>query len=589
MGDENVSTRILSYLALEGVDTVFGIPGGALGNMLVALKNQRDKLTYVVCRQETGAAYAADGYHRATGKLGVVMVTSGPGATNALTGTMNAQADGSAVLTLSGEVPEVNFGMGFLQEGIDGKLNVDAVYTAATGYSSIINDSAQVTTLFQQALRDALTIPRQAVHISLPNDVAAGLPPTNPVPASTASYRAGPGGVSHADTRRVLDMLVAAKRPLILVGNGCRFSLREKGRLAKLIEVVERYGIPVATTADGKAVFPEHHPLSLRVYGTGGCEWPYYWFKPTLVDPAAPPYDMLLVLGSKLGGFATNHWDPRLIPQGPVVQLDADATVIARAFPVAMGVVGDVGSFVDVLRELSDSVPPNPEAVAARKALVAAIHRKSPFEYPDARDSKEAPIHPAALMRCLEETLPDGSLVFTDAGNCVGWVQHYLVPQGSCEVHSALDMGPMGFGVGSTLGAKRGVPKRTCVGVVGDGAFLMHGNEVSTAAAHKIGAIWIVLNDDDLHMVSQGQEHFFPDPKDPDVWEHLYTLGNPDLVAFAGALGARAYEVRSPEEATRALREAYADAATGKPQVIVARIDKRAWPPYYQKGPGAVR
>ncbi|HEY6463535.1 MAG TPA: thiamine pyrophosphate-dependent enzyme, partial [Polyangiaceae bacterium] len=124
-------------------------------------------------------------------------------------------------------------------------------------------------------------------------------------------------------------------------------------------------------------------------------------------------------------------------------------------------------------------------------------------------------------------------------------------------------------------------------GVVGDGAFMMHGNEVSTAHAHGIGAIWVVLYDDDLHMVTQGQEQFFPDPKDPDVWAHLYRLGNPDIVAFARALGAEAYDVKSPREASDALRHAYEGAAKGRPQVVVARIDPKPVPPYYQKGPGS--
>jgi acetolactate synthase-1/2/3 large subunit len=587
MVDENVATRIVRYLDLEGVDTVFGIPGGALGYVLVSLKDARKRLTYVVCRQETGAAYAADGYHRATGKLGVVMVTSGPGATNALTGTMNAQADGSAVLTLSGEVPEIYFGMGYLQEGIDSRLDVDAVYRAATGYSAVLTSPAQTGTIVGQALRDALTIPRQAVHLSLPNDVAGQAVPANVVfPPSTSSYRAAPGGVSLADARRALELVVAAKRPLILVGNGCRFPLRGPRR-ALLAALAERYCIPIATTPDGKAVFPEEHPLSLRVYGTGSCEWPYYWFSPSLVDPSSPPYDMLLVLGSRLGGFATNKWDPRLVPEGPVVQVDADASIIARAFPVELGIVGEVGAFIEALDVMSREFPPDPAAVAARRRLVAAIHAKSPFADPRARDSEEVPMHPAALMKCIDQSLPDGAMVFTDAGNCVGWVEHYLVPREGIEVHSALDMGPMGFGVGATMGAKRGAPDRTCVGVVGDGAFMMHGNEVSTAHAHGIGAIWVVLYDDDLHMVTQGQEQFFPDPKDPTVWEHLYRLGNPDIAAFARALGAEAYDVKSPREASDALRRAYEGAAKGRPQVVVARIDPKPVPPYYQKGPGS--
>jgi acetolactate synthase I/II/III large subunit len=578
-----VATLLLDYLDLEGVHTIFGIPGGALGTVLTALKDRRDTFTYVVCRQETGAAYAADGYYRVTGRLGVVMVTSGPGATNALTGTMNAQSDGSAVLTLSGEVPIANFGMGFLQEGADGKLDVNAVYQAATGYSSVVTAGTNFHTLLTQSLRDALTIPRQAVHLSLPNDVAGAELQNVKFPKTPLNYRAIPNSAARDDAKWALDALLAAKRPLILVGNGCRYPLAGERR-AKLTALAHKYAFAVATTPDGKGVYPETDPLSLRVYGTGGCEWPYYYFQPSLIDPQAPPYDALLVLGSTLGGFATNHWDPVLLPQGPVIQVDANAAVIARAFPVDRGIVAELGAFIDLLDEFAQDRPP-PASVEPRRAFIGAVHERSPFQDPKARASDQAPLQPAALARVLEETLPPRSNVFIDAGNCVGWIQHYLVARDGVAVHSALDMGPMGFAVGATLGAKIGDPHATCVGVVGDGAFLMHGAEVSTAHAHKAGAIWVVLNENDLHMVTQGQEHYFPDQRDPDVWAGLYTLGNPDLAGFARALGAAAYDVHDPRELADALRAAYAGARTGRPQVVVCHIDPKPVPPYYQEGP----
>lgn len=585
LDQETIATLLLRYLALEGVDTIFGVPGGALLWVLDALKDKRKEMSFLVCRQETGAAYAADGYHRATGKLGVVMVTSGPGATNALTGTMNAATDGSALLTVSGEVPISTFGMGYLQEGADSRLDIEGVYRAATGYSAMVTSPLNFHTLLTQALRDALTIPRQGVHLSIPSDLQNQTVGNVLFPTSPGNYRARPRSASREEARRAMTKLCAAKRPLVLVGNGCRFGL-DAGRRHKLIELAERYGWPVATTPDAKGVFPEDHKNALRVYGTGGCEWPFYWLTPTLVDPNALPYDALLVLGSKLGGFATNKWDPRLVPKGPIIQVDADASVIARAFPVDTGIVGELGAFVDQLDALAPDFPPDPEQLEARQELIDRIvTTKSPFLDPSARDSARVPMHPAALMKCLEETIPDGSMVFVDAGNCVGWVQHYYVSQRGVDVHSALDMGPMGFAVGAALGAKRGAKDRTVVGVAGDGAFLMHGNEVSTAKAYGIGAIWLVLYDDDLHMVTQGMEEFCPDPSDPTVWEHQYRLGGADLAGFARALGADAYDVKSPEEARDALKAAYAAAREGKPQVVVAHIDLKPIPPYYQKGP----
>ena len=171
--DVTVAQLLLAYLKLEGATTLFGIPGAAIMRVLDELQKQRETFNYVICRQETGAAFIADGYARVTGKLGVVLVTSGPGATNALTGTMNAHTSHSSVLTITGEVPERYFGMGYLQEGIDAALDVDAVYRNATGFSAVITNPAHFEVLLRQALRDALANPRGASHISLPDDIAA--------------------------------------------------------------------------------------------------------------------------------------------------------------------------------------------------------------------------------------------------------------------------------------------------------------------------------------------------------------------------------------------------------------------------------
>ncbi len=171
--NQTVAQVLLRYLRLEGVDKVFGIPGGGLTNLLVEFKNQRNSIDYVICRHETGAAYIADGYYRATGKLGVVMVTSGPGATNALTGAMNAQNDGSALLVITGEVNEQYFGKGYLQEGLDADLDINAIYKAASCYSAELTDQSEVQTLVEQALRDVLTIPRGMAHITITSCTSA--------------------------------------------------------------------------------------------------------------------------------------------------------------------------------------------------------------------------------------------------------------------------------------------------------------------------------------------------------------------------------------------------------------------------------
>jgi acetolactate synthase I/II/III large subunit len=592
--NQTVAQVLLLYLGLEGVDKIFGIPGGGLANLLVEFKNQRNKFDYIICRHETGAAYIADGYYRATGKLGVVMVTSGPGATNALTGAMNAQNDGSAMLVISGEVSEQYFGKGFLQEGLDSELDINAIYKAASCYSAELTDQSEVQTLIEQALRDVLSIPRGMAHISLPNNVSTELvttpqPPPNPpnptiyIPNSPANYRTIPEGAPNRQVRQAMQKLLACKRPLIFLGSGCREALRDPSTLESLVIFAERYAIPVMTTPDGKGVFPESNALSLRIYGFASNTWAPLWMNQQPV-----PYDGLLVVGTSLRGLSSNNWDPLLVPKnnGPFIQVDLQQQAIGRSFPVTMGIVAEAGAFLREMAELLLEFPPVPAGVQARRAEVAAIKGNSPYYSQEQYESGAQPIEPAAIVRVLQAALPEDSMIFLDCANCVGWGIHYFTANPPQEIHSSLAMGPMGFGVGAVIGAKIGRPEKTCIALVGDGAFMMHGSEVSTAQAYNVGAIWVVLQDNDLHMVSQGMQYLYPDVDD--VWDRLYRLGSPDLVKFAQGLGADAYLISGPAE-LESLMPKVLDAANeqGKPQVIVAKINQSSLDPYFPPKPPA--
>jgi len=385
--NQTVAQVLLRYLSLEGVEKVFGIPGGGLANLLVEFKNQRKKVEYIICRQETGAAYIADGYSRATGKLAVVMVTSGPGATNALTGAMNAQNDGTPMLVITGEANEQYFGKGYLQEGLDSDLDVGAIYKAASCYSANLSDESEVQTLIEQALRDALNIPRGMAHLSVPNNVSTEIvttpqPAPNPpsptiyVPNSPANYRATPACAPRSQVRLAMQQLLACHRPLIFLGSGCRDALRDRSTLDALVIFAERYGIPVMTTPDGKGVFPESHPLSVHVYGFASNTWAPMWMQQQPV-----PYDGLLVLATSLRGLSANNWNPILVPKnnGPFIQVDLQQQAIARSFPVTMGIVGEVGAFIRDMEELLPQFPPVPADVQARKAEVATIKQTSPY------------------------------------------------------------------------------------------------------------------------------------------------------------------------------------------------------------------
>jgi acetolactate synthase-1/2/3 large subunit len=588
-----VAQLLLEYLKLEEATTIFGIPGGAAVWIIDELKKQDTTFDFVVCRQETGAAYMAHGYAWAGGGLGVVLTTSGPAAANALTGTVNADTACCPLLTITGEVPEKAFGKGYLQEGIDAGLDIDTIYRNAISYSAVVANEYDAATLIEQALRVARSQPSRAAHLSIPNDVA-GTCVTDPTgktyttwfPSSPRRYRTVPSGTDDAAVKVAFGDLSTATRPLIFLGNGARAALSDPDRLARFTKFVATWALPVMTTPDAKGIFPEDHALSLRNYGICACAWPDVY----MGTPGSPnQFDALLVLGSSLGELATtvvntDQFSKNLIPTEHFIQVDLDEGMIGRNFPITRGIVGDVGATIEALLGAAAGKKPDQASTKTQLELIASIKATtSPFADPKGRDSQNAPTHPAALMRVINETMASGH-IFIDAGNCVGWSLNDLVVKPPLAYHSALDMGPMGFGVCAVVGAKIAAPDETCLAIVGDGALMMHAAEVSTAAAQGVdgaGAIWVVLYDNDLAMVSQGMGELFPPSSS---WTNYYALGAPDLVKVAEGFGAEAVGIsrtQGPEDFRQALETAIQNAnQNNKPQVIVVEIDTQPMPPY---------
>jgi acetolactate synthase-1/2/3 large subunit len=596
-----VAQLLLKYLKLEGIPMLFGIPGGAVKTVLSELALQQQNFTYVVCRQETGAAYIAEGYARVSGLPGVVLVTSGPGATNALTGVMNGHVDRHPLILITGEVPEQLWGKGFLQEGIDGDVDVNAIYQAATAFSEIVTHPNNFQTTFTSALRTALSLPNQTVHISLPDDIAGMQPyvmstatPPAPIyqcqfPVSTSVYRSVPASRDPQGTQAALDALLQASYPLIFLGNGCRQSLQNPQCLASFTAFVEKFQIPVMTTPDAKGIFPESHPLSLRCYGMGASTW-------SLSYADGPSHDALLIVASRLdecsavGEYVLSQylWSSSLVPAngGPVIQVDLDQHSLGKVFPISQGVVAEAGLFLSDLSSLGMSSTVDPalsQKIAQRFETLAELKiNLSAIDDPAQYNSEASPSTPAAVMKAINEGLPSGSHIFVDSGNVVGWTMNYLAVDPPSTINIALGMGAMGWSVGAVIGAKLAAPDAVCLSITGDGAFLMNGSELATAAAHNAAAIYVVLNDNDLSMVSQGMKVLFP--QNTSDFRQLYRLGNPDLKKYSEALGADAFDVHSPAEMREALETALRQAQINrKPQVIVAHIDKTPLPPYYSR------
>jgi acetolactate synthase I/II/III large subunit len=570
-----VSELLLHYLEVDGVHHLFGIPGTTLGALLNDLKRRADTFTYHICRHETGAAYIADGYARVTGTLGVVLVSSGPGATNAVTGAAVAQACRSSVLVISAEPPQSTFGRGGFQGGVDSALNINAIYRNTDHYSAVITHPGHFRALFTHALRSALGRPRGAAHISLPQDiVGAALPHDVDVPTSIRNYRAIPAGSNREPAARVIALLAEAKKPLLFLGNGCREALLRPlrpadgpdptaptERSARLQRLVEKFALPVVTSANGKGIFPESHPMSLRNYGFGGSDWPAAYMNGQGAAGDGSHYDALLVLGSSLGEKTTNDLSQTLLPDGPLVQVDADPAMLGRGFPLEFGVVADAGAFIDDLIAAGEAVTPPEPAVRQRDELVQRIKRS-------AWTSPSTALH-NELVRSIGELLPRGAHVFGDASLFAAASLRYMTIDPPTEMHHAFKMEPMGWAVAAVVGAAIGAPDAACVAICGDGGFMMHGNEVSTAAQYHVGAVWVVYSNNTLGNVAEHLAQEFGGTG----WMDLYRLGEPRLAEVARGLGADAVEVRTVEAFRQAFAASLKDARLKrKPQVVVVVV-----------------
>jgi acetolactate synthase-1/2/3 large subunit len=567
---------LVGRLKAQGVDTIFGLPGSAVGPLLERILRDED-LRFVMARHESGAVAMADGYARATGRLGVAMVTAGPGALNALPHLAVANADNSPVLLITGQVARAGSGRGAFQESGEEGVDINAVYRPCVKYSRLLSFAGSAPGLIENALRQAVTGPRGAVHLSIPVDLYRE--PVHQIPAAGRSqpgrHGQAPGtiaapAVDPAVCAEVLRLVLSARRPLILLGNGARTALTgPAGSVNGLAGFCERFAVPVATTTKGKGLFPERHRAALGVASIGGSVLARAYLG------AAPP-DVVLVLGSSLGEWATRNWTPDLQATGAFIQVDADPARIGRAYQVDLGITADAGAF---LREFLQQAAELDEAgqataVQARAAMLAGLP-EPPWRSADRTGHDDGrPAKPQDVMAELRDWLDTGGrrIVLLDAGSSTGWFTQ-LVPLGpATRALLPWGLGSMGWANAAVIGAKIADPAATCLTLTGDGGFLMNAVEISTAARHRVGAMWLVADNDSYTTIRQGMTHSFPDTYDPHRED--FGLGSPDLPLLAESLGATAYRVEHVDKLATTLEQAeQAAAEQRRPQVICVRID----------------
>ncbi|HEY4385562.1 MAG TPA: thiamine pyrophosphate-binding protein [Ktedonobacteraceae bacterium] len=532
---------LLQALEEEGVTHIFGVPGGPLVPLFEAL-DQRQCIQPVLAKHEEGAAFMSEGYARVRRGLGVCCATSGPGATNALTGVASAHSDSIPVLALTAQVSTSVFGMGGVQDSSSGNWNADvvAVYQAVTKLSLMLQSGQQMPHMIRRMIRSALTGRTGAVHLNLPADVVKQPAAAMERPISAYRTHVVPAGDTVA-IEQVAQVLRAAKMPALFVGHGVNLA----GAWTPLQRIAETLHIPVATTLKGKSAFPERHPLSLGVFGFGG-------------HPLAEAYlysedvDVLVIVGTSLGEFQTNGWDRRLAPRDRIiVQIDLDPQMIGNIYPINHSIVGDANA---VLEALADSlIAPSPIVLQERYHAWEQMRAKTPRYYrAEALQGESKVLKSPAIITKMNEVLPDETLVFVDNGNCLSWVGQFYEARQTGTVFYATNVASMGYSIAAAIGGKIASPDTPVVAVLGDGAFAMNGMEVHTAVDYNLPVIWIVLNNGGHGMAYNGETLLTGK-------SYLTVFHQPlDVSAIARALGAHVFRVVNLAEFEESLKEALA-------------------------------
>ncbi len=552
---------LLHHLEAEGVRHIFGIPGGPLMPLYEAVF-ARGVIRPILAKHEEGAAFMADGYARVSGRLGVCCATTGPGATNALTGIAVARRDSVPVMLLTAQIATSAFGKGAAQESSPLGIDIVELYRAVTKASLMLVSPERMAEMARHLLRAALSGRPGPVHLSLPADmVKRSVPFDHHAPER---YRPSREHFDRKSIRQAAKLLLAARRPAILAGYGVHLSRA----YAELRALAERHGIPAATTPKGKGVLPETHPLSLGVFGLAG-------------SPQADAVllseetDLLLVLGSSFGEASTHAWDPRLVRGKRLLQVDVDPAEIGKNYPVDVGLVGDLRH---VLLELGHQLERDvrtlgaePERRAWREEVAALKARTPRCVDPGSMDDASLPLRPQRVVAELRRALPDDGLLFVDIGNVMAWALHYFEVREPGTFFINMGFGSMGHGVAAAIGGKLAAPQRPVVALVGDAAFAMNGMEVHTAVENDVPVVWVVQNNGGHGMVHLGETLQFKGRFNTSLFREPL-----DCAKMAEAMGARAFRAGKPGEVEAAVREAL---ASGRPSVVDARIDPEAVPP----------
>ncbi|MGE0868164.1 MAG: thiamine pyrophosphate-binding protein [Kofleriaceae bacterium] len=501
---------LVEGLVEAGVEMVFGIPGGAISPVYDALLD--GAVRQITTRHESGAMFAAAGYARASDKLGVVAVTSGPGILNAMTGIASAWCDGLPVLVLVGEAPRRLHGKGVLQDGSAYALNIIEMTRHITKMSVQVPDAAQLPHMLRRAITTAQSGRKGPVVLTLPLDVLTAMisPPKHSGHVEVVAR------IDPALVEEVARLLTNARHPLIMAGSGLRGGVSP----GLLKDLAERVGCPVVTTPKSKGVFPEGHPLALGVMGLGG--------HPSAQRYLAGGIDVLAVLGSSLGDLATDGFASQLRPSQALIQVDIEGRNVGRSYAPTHAIVASAGDF---LRALVERLPPG------RRKLRQVLGGVERIPLPASAETDRIASHDAIAE--IQSVLPGNTIFTVDSGEHFLFATHYLKLNEPDTFVVMTGLGSMGQSIGAAIGVGLCHPGRAVAAICGDACFAMNAFEIATAVVERIPIRVFVFNDQRMGMVENGHEVVYG--RKP-----TYSTGPLHVGRIAEGLGASTIRIEHP-------------------------------------------
>ncbi len=523
MGTESLTGAeiLVRCLSAEGVKHVFGYPGGPLLPIYDLVADST--IQHILTRHEQGAIYAAEGYARATGRVGVCMTTSGPGATNLVTGITDAFMDSVPLMAFTGQVPTSMIGNDAFQEA-----DIVGITRTVTKNNYLVRDVSELARTVKEAFYIASTGRPGPVLVDMPKDILPSRTQFEyPKEVRLKGYQPTLKGHPR-QIKRVADAIQEAKRPVLYVGGGAIIS----GAAEELKKLAKKTQIPVTATLMGLGAFPGDDPLFLGMLGMHGTAYANY---------AVSESDLLIAVGARFDDRVTGRVDG-FAPQAKVVHIDIDPTSIQKNVPVDIPVVGDAKG---ILRELNKLVSPG-----KRKSWLQQIERWKK-EYPLRYRQRPGEIMPQEMIKVLRELCPDDAIITTDVGQHQMWAAQYFRVKKPRTFITSGGLGTMGFGFPAALGAQLAQPKTRVISLVGDGGFQMVAHELATAVQYKLPIKVLIMNNRFLGMVRQWQ-HLFRDRR-----YHFTDLSvNPDFVKLAECYGATGVAITDPDRLRPDLKRA---------------------------------